>query len=97
MAWYNFWRKPEPVFENDSDVVKSLWRNNMWVMTPYGIGILFKIGNPNTVHLVDPKTGETLKEISVVHNSLRQAKLAEIPASRKVGLTPERATRLGYF
>lgn len=65
-------------------------------MSPYGIGILFKLDTMCDVHLVDVKTGETTSCISVPLNGLRQAKLEEIPACRRVGLTPERAQYLGY-
>lgn len=101
MAWYNFWKKPAPepekVLEVESSVFKSQWRNNMWVMSPYGIGILFKLGQMCDVHLVDVKTGETLSCISVTLENLRQAKLEEIPPCRRNGITQERANYLGYF
>lgn len=92
MAWYNFWRKPIV----DSIVFKSQWRNNMWVMTEYGIGILFSNNNMATIHLVSPKTGETLSIINAPYGAFRQAKFDEIPECRKVGLTKERAELMGY-
>lgn len=97
MAWYNFWKKPQKTPSVESTVFKSQWRNNMWVMSPYGVGILFKLGPMNDVHLVDVKTGETTSCISVTLENLRQAKLEEIPECRRNGITLERANYLGYF
>jgi hypothetical protein len=95
MAWYNFWKKEParvPLF-----VDKSQWRNNMWVMSQYGVGILFTYGQMCTVHLVDNKTGETTGVISAPLQALRQAKFKEIPEVRRVGFTSEKAKLLGYF
>jgi hypothetical protein len=101
MAWYNFWKKPPPepekVPEVESSVFKSQWRNNMWVMTKYGVGILFDNSFMATIHLVDTKTGETIQVINAPFDSFRQAKLEEIPPCRRNGITKERADYLGYF
>ena len=106
MAWYNFWKKvPEPIVEEPvveelvpSFVDKSSWRNNMWVMTQYGVGVLFEYAQMSTVHLVDVKTGLTVgNPISVPLAAMRQALLKEIPECRRVGLDQEKAHRLGYF
>lgn len=88
---------PVPVVEQVVSVtnqVKSTWRNNMWVMTPKGIGITFAIGEPTTVHLVDEK-GHTVGSDSFPFNSLRQALYTEIPAPRRGDA--EIARKLGYM
>jgi hypothetical protein len=92
MAWYNFWKKANVA----TAINKSQWRNNMWVMSPYGIGVLFRLDTMCDVHLVDMKTGETTSCINVPLQALRQAKLAEIPSCRTKGLTSDRAAYLGY-
>lgn len=96
MAWYTFWKKPKRI-DLSTEVVKSQWRNNMWVMSPQGIGILFKLDHISEVHLVDNVTGETVSKAHFPLNALRQAKLNEIPKIRKMGLTKEKAAYLGYF
>lgn len=59
-------------------------RNNMWVMTTEGIGILFQYNNSvSTVHLVDPKTGSTKLEMGFDTKKLRQATYLEIPECRR--------------
>lgn len=76
-------------------VVKNQWRNHMWVMSPTGVGVLFKYSFPNSlVHLVDAK-GETIKEIEVATLELKQAKWEEIPETRR-GISQEAAAKLGY-
>lgn len=74
--------------------VKSTWRNNMWVVTPKGIGIIFAIGEPTTVHLVD-ENGLTVGSEAFPFNSLRQALYTEIPAPRRGDV--EIARKLGYM
>jgi hypothetical protein len=78
-----------------TDKPKSIWRNNMWVMTPDGVGIMFAIAEPALVHLVSGDTGETVASKLYSTASLRQAKYAEIPACRQC--SPEKAARLGYL
>jgi hypothetical protein len=68
----------------------------MWVMSPSGIGILFRLDTMCDVHLVDSKTGETTSCISVPLLNLRQALRNEIPWCRRIGLTTERANYMGY-
>ena len=75
--------------------VKSVWRNNMWVMTPEGVGILFEMAVPCTVHLVDKSNGETIKVIKADPSQIRQAKYVEIPECRRGSV--ERANELGYL
>lgn len=74
--------------------IRSLWRNNMWVMTPKGIGIMFALGEPAVVHLVSPSTGETISVDQFAISDLRQAVYDEIPANRRGDR--EKALRLGY-
>ena len=74
---------------------KTIWRNNMWVMTPNGVGIIFKLGEPCTVHLVNEMDGTTKASIEISTELLRQAKFAEIPECRKC--SEEKAQRLGYL
>ena len=98
MAWYNFWKKkPLDVVDVLSEVNKAGWRNGMWVMTSKGIGIIFLLGYQTEVHLVDPKTGETYNKLLVPLQSFRLATFKEIPPSRKIGLSPEKAAFLGYM
>lgn len=111
MAWYNFWKKKEEpkefILTPDLRIVKSNtdptkvrrneWRNGMWVMTSKGVGIIFQMGNDLLIHLVDPKTGETVNATIEHRQAVRQARYDEIPACRKVGLTKERAEFLGYM
>lgn len=72
---------------------KTVWRNNMWVMTPDGVGIIFKLEEPVTVHLVDDK-GVTIASTQYQSSRIRIAKFEEIPACRRC--TYERAKQLGY-
>ena len=92
--WNPFKRKANnavsPVF-----VKKTGFRNNMWVMTPRGIGILFEYKFPlSTIHLINPN-GETTKELSLSVTDLRQALWKEIPISRR-GVSKEVGQYLGY-
>lgn len=71
------------------------WRNNMWVMTPDGVGVLFKLGTESDVHLTD-KDGITVDSKSYPILALRQAKFLEIPTPRR-GFSKQTAANLGYF
>lgn len=82
------------------------WRNNMWVMTPDGIGILFDIAHfPSVViHLVreDGLTKEHIGEDGKITNNvwynidvLRQAQYKEIPEQRR-GISKDLFATLGY-
>jgi hypothetical protein len=84
---------PDNVF---TDVVKSIWRNNMWVMTPKGIGIMFKMGTPCCIHLVNPENGLTIEPWFFPIGQLRQAKWEEIPECRRM-ISREKGRRLGYM
>jgi hypothetical protein len=93
----NLWEKKEaPVPPNiiTTTIVKSLWRNNMWVMSPKGVGILFKMGQPCEVHIVDDQ-GLTVSTVLLPLEQLRQATFNEIPHPRR-GVSEERAKLLGY-
>lgn len=74
-------------------VSKSIWRNNMWVMTPEGVGIIFELREPVRVHLVD-ENGLTRADKEFPSNELRQARYLEIPYMRRGD--QEKAKRLGY-
>lgn len=89
-----FLKKIKPV---RSEVPLELlnWRNNMWVMTPDGIGIIFKLGIESEVHLTNEK-GITVATAIYPTQALRQAKLKEIPAAR-MKCSPAQAALLGYF
>lgn len=80
-------------------VIKPLsllgWRNNMWVMTPDGIGIIFELGVESKVHLTDAQ-GLTILERVYPTQALRQAKLKEIPKER-LKCSKAQANALGYF
>ena len=77
------------------NVIKN-WRNGMWVVASGNrVGVLYKLGDPCEVHLVNPTTGETTNQISCQLTELRQAKFGEIPECRR-GITKERAEALGY-
>lgn len=71
------------------------WRNNMWVMTPDGVGIIFKLDVESEIHMVD-KQGFTYAVRVFPTQALRQAKYKEIPAGR-MKCSKEQATALGYF
>lgn len=77
----------------DLGPVRSIWRNNMWIMTPDGVGIVFDLREPVRVHLVDAN-GITVGDKEYSSLSLRQAKYLEIPESRRGD--PTKAKRLGY-
>ena len=71
-------------------------RNNMWVMTPDGVGILFVLNEPvSTVHMVDEEEGTTFAEVSFATRVLRQAKYDEIPECRK-GMSKQWYNKKGY-
>lgn len=65
----------------------------MWVMTDYGIGILFDISK-GIVHLVG-QDGQTTEAVVVNLNGIRQAKWKEIPECRRQ-ITEEEGKALGY-
>ena len=71
------------------------FRNHMWVMTPDGIGIVFKVGVETEVHLVDT-AGVTITARTYPVNLLRQAKFTEIPSPRRRALSKEKAASMGY-
>lgn len=75
-------------------VVKRAWRVGMWVMTPDGIGIIFRLQEPVCVHLVNTKDGTTLREALYDSSKVRQAKYLEIPECRR--MLEEKAKSLGY-
>jgi hypothetical protein len=71
-------------------------RNNMWVMTPDGIGILFQYMIPvSKVHMVDEEDGTTFAEVAYSTSALRQAKYNEIPECRR-GMDKKWFNRKGY-
>lgn len=72
---------------------KTIWRNNMWVITPAGLGIIFRLGEPSEVHIVD-EGGLTTDVRQFSTEVLRQAYYSEIPENRRGSV--EKATRLGY-
>ena len=74
--------------------IKSTWRNNMWVMSPKGIGVLFSYAEPAEVHLVN-EDGSTKEVFNTTLAQLRQAFYMEIPESRRG--SPEKAALLGYM
>jgi hypothetical protein len=95
-AFFN-WFKPKQkgtVVLEARPIKSSFWRNNMWVMTPDGIGIIFDLRQPVLVHLVDERTGLTIGAKEYLAETIRQAKYKEIPESRRG--SPEKAARLGY-
>lgn len=69
-------------------------RNGMWVMHGGKVGIVFTKNESHAlVHLVD-ENGETVDEAVVAVGELRQATLAEIPASRRP--SAEVGAKYGY-
>jgi hypothetical protein len=105
MAWYNWFKKKtpevvEPVVVPDVEFRSTLqmvkFRLNMWVMTPHGVGILFKIDTPCEIHLVSPATGETTSVVTADLANIRQARFDEIPGARQ-GIDRARAKELGYL
>jgi len=90
------WFKGKEAPKKDNVPLELLnWRNNMWVMSPDGIGIIFKLGVESEVHLTDEK-GLTVASKIYPTVSLRQAKFNEIPIFRRK-ITKEVAANLGYF
>lgn len=92
------WLKKKPVEKSTTAVYAPdlmNWRSNMWVMTPDGIGIIFKLGVDSEVHLTDEK-GLTVESKMYPIAILRQAKFNEIPIFRRK-ITKEVAANLGYF
>ena len=92
--------KTQEVFNQKQSFVlqsapKSVWRNNMWVMTPDGVGIIFDLKEPVVIHLVSTMNGETIRTGYYQSEVVRQAKFDEIPACRQC--SRERATELGYL
>jgi len=83
------------VLKSVPPVYNRNWRQGMWVMHENKIAIIFKIGEPCTIHYVDPHNGETIGEVQTSLGSLRQARYNEIPACR-MGLSVEKALELGY-
>lgn len=73
----------------------TAWRNHMWVMTPDGIGIIFKLGVSSEVHLTDID-GLTIASKIYPTVVLRQAKFIEVPAKRRQ-FSKELAASMGYF
>lgn len=71
-------------------------RNNMWVMTPDGIGIVYTYNEPvSTIHLVDADDGTTFAEVFYSSNQVRQATYEEIPECRR-GASKEWFYKRGY-
>ena len=66
----------------------------MWVMADGRVGILTNVAADATVDLLD-ENGETVVAVQVPFESLRQAMLGDIPASRRPD--PEAGARLGYL
>lgn len=77
-------------------ILPKQWRTNMWVMVAGNIGILTDLNETCSVDLVNPQTGETTSTVQVSLSGLRQARFGEIPACRKIGVTPEQGLELGY-
>lgn len=79
-----------------TQVKKTEWRNNMWVSSPDGVGILFNMKDPTSciVHLVG-NDGITIKEVKHNIQHLAQAKWIEIPETRR-NIDKERGLYLGY-
>lgn len=73
-----------------------MFRNNMWVMTEQGIGILFSYSQfASEVHLVDENDGTTRLITHLGTNTLRQARYDEIPECRR-GASKEWFNSKGY-
>lgn len=85
----------KPVVHHEVPLQLLNWRNNMWVVTPDGPGIIFKLGVESEVHLTDG-SGHTIGVKIYPTTSLRQAKFTEIPAARRK-CSKEQAHVLGYF
>ena len=95
MFGFGFFSKKETVQPQRTPVELLGWRPNMWVMSPDGIGIIFKLGVESEVHLTDEK-GLTIESKVYPIAVLRQAKFTEIPVFRRK-VTKEVAANLGYF
>ncbi len=89
-----FKKKPDFASLVETNLVKSVWRNNMWVMTPKGVGVVFSVGEPTIVHLVDSE-GLTTESVQFPSLQLRQALWDEIPEVRRM-VSREKGYRLGY-
>lgn len=78
-------------------VVKNEYRLGMWVRTTQGKpAIVYRIESDGLiVHHVDNQTGETVDEMKVSYNDVRQCKYLEIPEVRR-GFTKKTAKELGY-
>lgn len=94
MNFLNFLKSTFSSVDSETEVVKSMWRNNMWVMSPKGVGIIFKLGDQCEVHLVN-SDGTTKESVLLPVLQLRQATWDEIPAARQM-VTRERGLYLGY-
>jgi hypothetical protein len=98
MDWskLNPWaKKPlQVVLSAPTNLVRSMWRTNMWVVTPMGIGIIVSIETQCLVHLVN-EDGTTKEQVSLPLAALRQAYYKEIPEVRRGDI--EAARKLGYF
>jgi len=93
--WDIFKKKKQTNIVIPTRLKKTELRNNMWVMTPQGVGILFNLQPESSlVHLTNDK-GETTKDIFVITKDLRQAKWLEIPEPRR-GVDREQGYHLGY-
>jgi hypothetical protein len=91
---FSFFKKKEVATPTPTTTVKSVWRNNMWIISPKGVGILFKMAIPCEVHLIDDY-GVTKESALFPIEQLRQAKYSEIPPPRR-GVSEKRAIELGY-
>jgi hypothetical protein len=76
-----------------TNVQKQGFTNNMWVMTPQGIGIVTKLDQVSIVHLTDA-IGQTVKQEGFPIATIRQARYTEIPLARRGD--SEAARKLGY-
>lgn len=93
---FGFFKKKNPPAKTGETAVALLaWRNHMWVVTPDGLGIIFKLGTETQVHLVDTN-GHTVADKVYPITALRQAKFVEIPKCR-LKCTKEEAHSMGYF
>jgi len=91
-----FWKSILNQTERVPTIQKKSWKTGMWVQTQQNkTGILVFIGSPCIVHLVDRATGNTIEEIAVPIEELRQSIWTEIPECRQ-GITKEEAEALGY-
>lgn len=85
----------DPVVLKKSIVVGE-WRTGMWVIYNKMVAILHKIVDfSGEVHIVDEQ-GNTVKEVLVPLDALRQAKYDEIPPARRGSFDREVARSMGY-